>query len=297
MIWKPVGFIIRLVTGHDVRVLHESRVFQPVMGRIDAVAGLKSDTWVSLAEYPAILILSVLFHEDDTFFRHHGIHWSEVKRRGVLFITGRGRIAGGSSISQQLVRFIFLGSESRQLRRKFKEVLLTFDLERNFSKEQILEIYLSVIRLGYPDMYGFSSAAERYFGRHIREITLEEGVFLSQSIDNPTRKLRALLRQGKDFEFDFRHAYEKIFDIFLYLYCEIGPEAVTSVSKLRPAEIAESLRKFTGRKKWHVDPSVYNALSVRALRSVLLIKDIIRELPENAARILGTPDTKESPAR
>jgi monofunctional glycosyltransferase len=132
-----------------------------------------------------LLRRAVLVAEDDAFFQHGGLDWNEIgaaARRNLE----RGRIVrGGSTITQQLARNLFLGEE-RTFTRKFKEIVLAVRLEHAVSKRRILELYLNLIEWG-DGIYGAGAAARRYFGVPVEALNARQALLLASVIINPRR--------------------------------------------------------------------------------------------------------------
>jgi penicillin-binding protein 1A len=136
--------------------------------------------YVTYDQIPEPLIRAFLAAEDKNFFRHGGIDVSGVGRamfKNVFnFVSGR-RLEGGSTITQQVAKNVLLTNEST-LGRKLKEAILSSRLEATLSKEQILELYLNEIFLGYRS-YGVASAAYNYFGKSLNQLTPDQAAFLA----------------------------------------------------------------------------------------------------------------------
>jgi 1A family penicillin-binding protein len=115
--------------------------------------------------------------EDKNFYRHPGVDVVATARAFEIDIRNRDMSQGGSTITQQLVRNVFLGRE-KTLWRKFMEAILAIKMERNFSKDQILDIYLNQVPYG-SNAYGIQSAAEIYFGKNASELMLDEATLLA----------------------------------------------------------------------------------------------------------------------
>jgi monofunctional glycosyltransferase len=127
---------------------------------------------------------AVIVAEDIDFFSHRGFAWDEMKK-AVDQAREEGKpLRGASTISQQLVKNLWL-SPSRNPWRKVKEALLTRDLEANLSKRRILELYLNVVELG-PGVYGAEAASRRYFGHSAANLSRQEAAALAASLTRPT---------------------------------------------------------------------------------------------------------------
>ena len=132
-----------------------------------------------------LLRRAVLVAEDDAFFQHSGLDWNEIEASARRNLE-RGRIVrGGSTITQQLARNLYLGEE-RTLTRKLKEVVLALRIERAVSKRRILELYLNLIEWG-DGVYGAGAAAEHYFGTTADALDARQALLLASVIVNPRR--------------------------------------------------------------------------------------------------------------
>ncbi|MBC7455042.1 MAG: transglycosylase domain-containing protein, partial [Massilia sp.] len=131
---------------------------------------------VHIGEIPDVMKKAVLAIEDDRFYQHGGVDYTGILRAAVHNATGGAR-QGASTITQQVARNFFLSSE-QTLKRKAYEVLLAWKIEQNLSKDQILEVYMNQIYLGQR-AYGFSSAAQIYFGKNLKDITIAESAMLA----------------------------------------------------------------------------------------------------------------------
>ncbi len=136
--------------------------------------------YVSYDQIPTTVIQAFLAAEDRNFFQHGGIDVSGIGRatlKNVFNVISGRRLEGGSTITQQVAKNILLTSES-SLNRKLKEAILASRLEATLSKEQILELYLNEIFLGYRS-FGIASAAYNYFGKSLGQLTPDEAAFLA----------------------------------------------------------------------------------------------------------------------
>ncbi|WP_374591929.1 penicillin-binding protein 1A [Aquabacterium sp.] len=144
--------------------------------------GAEKRTYVPIGQIPKLMKDSLLAVEDSRFYEHSGIDPIGVLRAVVANLTG-GRQQGASTITQQVARTFFLTRE-RTLKRKLTEALLSLKLERELSKDQILELYMNQIYLGARS-YGFAAAAQTYFGKTLIELTPAECAMLAGLPQNP----------------------------------------------------------------------------------------------------------------
>ena len=154
---------------------------------------------VNIHDVPAIMKQAILAAEDERFYQHGGVDTLGVLRALYANLLGGGKRQGASTITQQVAKNFFLSSE-KTYTRKLYEALLSFKIESNLSKDQILELYINQIFLGQR-AYGFAAAAHAYFGKPLADLTLAEVAMLAglpkaPSAYNPVvNPKRARLRQ------------------------------------------------------------------------------------------------------
>jgi penicillin-binding protein 1A len=129
-----------------------------------------------IADIPEVMKKAVLAIEDDRFYEHGGVDYLGITRAALHNLSG-GAKQGASTITQQVARNFFLTSE-QTLKRKIYEVMLAWKIENNLSKDQILEVYMNQIYLGQR-AYGFASAAQIYFGKNLKDISVAEAAMLA----------------------------------------------------------------------------------------------------------------------
>src|SRR6478672_2503253 len=136
---------------------------------------------LSYDEYPPLVVHAFISAEDKGFFQHHGIDFTGLAGAVVDFaaksVTGGGRAKGGSTITQQVAKYL-LKDSSYNVGRKIREAILAFRLEDTLTKQQILELYLNSIFLG-RNAYGVQAAARAYFDKDVNELTLPEAAYLA----------------------------------------------------------------------------------------------------------------------
>ena len=140
---------------------------------------------VRLIDLPPYLPKAFVAIEDKRFYDHNGVDPIGVSRALLRDVVGGGGIEGGSTLTQQLAKNLFLTQE-RTLSRKIQEAILAFWLERRYSKDQILELYLNRVYFG-SGAYGVEAAAQKYFGKSARFVTLSEAALLAGLMKSPTR--------------------------------------------------------------------------------------------------------------
>jgi penicillin-binding protein 1A len=140
-------------------------------------------TWMPLSKIPVDMQNAVIAIEDHRFFNHWGISFRGIFRAMIYNIISRRVVAGGSTITQQLTKLAFLTQE-KTLSRKAKELLLALQLEKNFSKQEILEMYLNQAYFGHG-AYGVEQAAKVYFAKRTEDLDLSECAMLAGLIRYP----------------------------------------------------------------------------------------------------------------
>ena len=155
---------------------------------------------VSLDETPLLLIDAILVTEDDRFYHHSGVDFRGIARAVVSNLRSQSRAQGASTITMQVARNFFLTPE-RTYKRKLREILLAFNMERALTKDEILELYLNKIFLGHRS-YGFAAASRVYYGVAMKNLSVPQVAMLAglpkaPSRDNPiTNSKRAAQRRA-----------------------------------------------------------------------------------------------------
>lgn len=154
---------------------------------------------VAIGDVPPVMKQAILAAEDDRFYQHGGIDYTGILRAAGANLLGGGKRQGASTITQQVARNFFLTGE-KTYTRKLYEALLSFKIEKNLTKDQIFELYINQIFLGQR-AYGFAAAAQIYFGKPLKDISIAEAAMLAglpkaPSAYNPVvNPNRARLRQ------------------------------------------------------------------------------------------------------
>src|SRR6202048_3639739 len=154
-------------------------------GSVLATRGEMAGANVSLKDLPPYLPKAFIAIEDRRFYSHYGVDPLGIARAAVANVLHRGVSQGGSTLTQQLAKNLFLTQE-RTLQRKLQEVELAFWLERKHSKSEILELYLNRVYFG-SGAYGVEAAAQRYFGKSAKNVTIAEAAMLAGLVKSPSR--------------------------------------------------------------------------------------------------------------
>jgi penicillin-binding protein 1A len=160
----------------------------PVMTRIHAADGSllaeyydQRRQFVPISAVPRRLVEAFVSAEDKTFFEHGGLDWQGIAVAGYRYfqvkMTGKGQIVGASTITQQVAKNFLLGNE-KSLERKLREAMIVQRIERAFSKDKILELYLNEIFFGF-NSYGIAAASLNYFGKSLNDLSLDEMAYLA----------------------------------------------------------------------------------------------------------------------
>ena len=159
--------------------------FTDANGEIIGRRGIRQDDAIPLEDIPPYMIKAVLATEDARFFDHFGVDVIGTLRAIIQNARANGVVQGGSSLTQQLAKNLFLSPE-RTIRRKVHEAFLSLWIEARRSKEEILKLYLDRSYLG-GGAYGVEAASQLYFGKSVRDITLPEAAMLAGLFKAPTK--------------------------------------------------------------------------------------------------------------
>ncbi|WP_374491201.1 penicillin-binding protein 1A [Zoogloea sp.] len=161
--------------------------------------GEERRSFVRIQDVPPVLKQAILAAEDDRFYQHSGVDFLGIARATAANLVTGGKRQGASTITMQVARNFYLSRE-KTISRKLYEILLSFKIEQNLSKDQILEVYINQIYLGRR-AYGFATAAQTYYGKPLKELNVAEAAMLAglpkaPSAYNPVvNPKRAALRQ------------------------------------------------------------------------------------------------------
>ena len=192
-------FYVHLKSGlPDVDSLKTVELQQPMQiytadGKLIGEVGEQRRIPVKLADVPPKLVKAVLAIEDTRFYEHHGVDPIGIARAIYVAVNNREASQGASTITQQVARNFFLTPEKTVIR-KAKEAVLAIEIENALTKDEILELYLNKIYLGYR-AYGVAAAAKTYFGKELKDLTLSEmaliaGLPKAPSTMNPLYSLK-----------------------------------------------------------------------------------------------------------
>ena len=275
-----------LTLTHDLPSIQELEDFRPssvttVLSAEGQVLGeffVEKRVPVELEEIPPYLREAVVATEDRRFYEHAGLDWRGIAR-AVLKDIRAGRFKeGGSTITQQLAKVLFLNPE-KTIQRKLKEAILALQIEKRYRKDEILTLYLNQIYLG-AGAYGVEAAANRYFGKHVWELDLAEcaliaglprGPTLYSPLVNPDKALSrraTVLKNLRDTGYITDDQYKEAIDEPLQLKAGsgLGTRAPYFIAYIRP-----QLEEILGENLLH--------------RGGLTIQTTIKESWQEAAKV------------
>lgn len=164
----------------DTTALIEARLAEARAKDPDAAA---ARVWVPLSEIAPALQHAVIVSEDASFYFHEGFDWEGIKEAALRNVEAGKLARGGSTLTQQLAKNLYLSSHKTFLR-KANEALITYALERALTKKRILELYLNVVEWG-KGVYGAEAAARHHFGKHAADLSPEEAALLAAMLPSP----------------------------------------------------------------------------------------------------------------
>lgn len=274
--------LVKLLFGVDVRMLRTERSHQHLFVYKAEISGLASPKTIALKHISSHFILLALLHEDELFFSHGAFNWREFRRR-VSEMIFKGSIGSGSSIAQQVSK-VFFASHNLFIRRKIKEALISIALEKEYSKEELLRLYLNSLRLAGEDIagpnknvLGVEEASRFYFDKPASELSLTESLFLSGLISAPLTRTRHLLVDKTESDSFYKTAFLKLFDLLRAYYAVLGPLMPQELNKLT-SEQALEIAKSPLFKNAPLNPSEYLALENRAAVETLALKELVKTL-------------------
>lgn len=175
-----VDFDVYRITGCD----RTSIIYDGQSDVVTRLHGVQDRTWVSISELQPSTVYAFISAEDARFFEHEGVDVIRIAGAIVADIKAGSYVQGASTISQQLIKLSHLTSE-KTISRKADEAALAYEMERQYSKEDILEMYLNYVYFG-GGYYGIEAAAEGYFGVHASDLTLDQSAMLAGILKSPS---------------------------------------------------------------------------------------------------------------
>ena len=257
-------------------------------GQVIAQIGEQRRIPVTFEQVPPMVRQAFIAAEDDRFFEHSGFDYQGILRSMMVNLLPGYRLEGASTITQQTAKNLFLTND-RTWRRKGQEMFLTYRIEQEFSKEEILGLYLNVINFG-KRAYGVAAAADLYFGKTLDQLTLAEAATLARvpqapsrfnPINNPTaaaqRRTYVLRRMRElgfiDTEAERRAAAEKIFARVHVQSFEVEAPYVAEMARLELVQRFGAAAQNEGYKIYTTIEPVQQGAANEGLRTGLLDYD------------------------
>jgi penicillin-binding protein 1A len=280
-------------------------------GTVIGSFALERRVLVTYDQIPPVLRDAVLSIEDRHFENHIGVDIIRILRAGVTDLLEWRRAQGASTLTMQLSRILFLTPE-KSFRRKFQELLLTVQIERQFTKPQIFAMYCNQVGLG-GGSYGFEAASEYYFGKHIGDLTLPEAALLAGLPKTPTayspvlhperalqrrnQVLLAMLENGKITPKQYQEA--KVAPLGLHVQKwnnEMAPYFVEDVREFLEKKYGAEVVNENGLRVYTTLNLPLQRLAVAALRQGLRDDDKRRGWRGPEQNILKNPSSSSAPA-
>lgn len=177
--------IVANATEQTFRASQTSVVYDTNGKQLTKFRGEKDAYYLKYKDLPVYTVAAMISVEDRNFYKHNGVDYKGILRAAVSIVTKKGEVTqGGSTITQQLARTVFLNREI-SWQRKVKEMFVAVELEKKYSKDQIIEFYLNNVYFsnGY---YGIQAASQGYFSKDAKDLTMSEAAFLCAVPNAPT---------------------------------------------------------------------------------------------------------------
>jgi penicillin-binding protein 1A len=284
-----------IAPGTEIWNLNRQRsvTFMDADGKIFATRGAAHGDRVSVKDMPPYLPAAFLAVEDRRFYDHWGVDLRGLARAFWSNLEAGDVVAGGSTITQQLAKNVFLTHE-RTFGRKFEELFVAIWLERHYSKDDILTYYLNRIYLG-SGAYGVDAAARQYFGKSARDVTLAEAAMIAALTRAPS-----VYSPEADYEKAKKRA-ELVLDLLVQE--EVISAADAKKAKARPAKLV--LNQDLDSEGYYADFALDQLQQLEAAGKIVLPKNIDvtvrttinRKLQREAQRAVTTILRKEGPKR
>lgn len=194
---------------------------------------------------PGFISLSFILTEDEQFFSHRGINWRALWHRQYLTLTGQSGPGAGSSITEQLVRYVFFGPQPRY-QIKIQKMLFAHEAEKVLTKDEILGLYLTNAKFGRV-LRGLNEGAQYYFRKTPGELSIMQALFLAYAIRNPSGINETCEKKIYPEKFN-RFLRIKLFEVFFFYVSTMGIESLLNFETYGYSEIKANLLKYEGRK-------------------------------------------------
>lgn len=184
------GGSVQSITADNGAALSSYKLEPQLITALSEDKGRTKRRMVTYEQIPPRMVEAVLAIEDRRFFEHSGVNYVRTFKCAVQDVLSQHKACGGSTLTQQLARGFFLSPE-KTISRKMAEIMITYQLEGRFNKQQIFEMYANEINLGQRGSFavnGFGEAAQAYFGKDLRQLDLSQCALLAGLIQSPSRR-------------------------------------------------------------------------------------------------------------
>ena len=241
------------------------------------IHGEENRTLVRIADLPPHVSQATVAIEDKNFYTHHGVDWIGILRAFVKSILFTERVKGTSTLTQQFVKNAVLTNE-HSVTRKLKELLLSLQLERVYTKDQILQLYLNEIPYG-STIYGIESAARNYFGKAAKDLTLDEAALLAALPQAPD----IYSPYGTGSRGDNR---KKLVGRERYILDQMATQGYITRERAEEMKKVETLKKIVPKKFGNISAPHF----VMDVRSALIEKYGQKTVEEKGLKVITTLD-------
>ncbi len=231
-------------------------------------------TLVELSDIPQNMIRATIAAEDRHFFEHKGFNLKSMARAMLINFLKGGKIQGGSTITQQLIKNAILKPEKTYLR-KIRELILAYQIEKKFSKEEILKMYFNEIPYG-SNAYGVEAASQIYFGKNVSQLTLDEAATL------------AALPKAPTYYSPYGQNKEKLIARRDYILDQMLELEFISEEEYKEAKDTDTLAKIKPKKERMIAPHF-----VEFVKSQLIEKYGHRMVEQGGLKVITTLDLKK----
>ncbi|MDN4593385.1 transglycosylase domain-containing protein [Polycladomyces subterraneus] len=291
--WGLAGFVVIFLIGINIAIAMTDvdslakPVDQPTIiydryGRVASKIMMSNREGVKFRQIPPYLIHAVIATEDRRFYEHGGVDYIGTLRALWVNLLSGKTVQGGSTLTQQLAKNEFL-TQDRTLERKLKEFLYAKKIERTYSKNQILEMYLNRIYFG-EGAWGIKQAARTYFGKDVSQLTLGESAMLAGMIKAPSA-----LSPYKH----FNQAMERR-NVVLRLMKDQGYITEQQMKQAENQDIVLERKKrdpYNGKYPWYVDAIIQEAISKYGLTANEVLHGGLRIYTELDPRMQRVAET------
>jgi len=234
----------------------------------------KKRTLIDLSEIPQNLIWATIVVEDKDFFQHQGFKPQAIIRSIIIDILQGGKVQGGSTLTQQFIKNAFLTSEKTYIR-KIKELLLAYQIEKKFSKNEILQMYFNEIPYG-SNAYGVEAASQIYFNKSANNLTLDESALLTA------------ITKATSYYSPYGNHQEELIQRRNHILDTMAQEGYITNEFSRQAQNIDTLKKIVLRRENIIAPHF-----VMYVKKELIEKYGQRQVEQGGLKVITTLDTRQ----